>query len=81
MPPITSVVLASVPAERAGTASAVFNTFRQVGGAVAIAVFGSLLASPAGFISGMQVSFTIAASALVLAAVACLFIPRPVTHH
>jgi DHA2 family methylenomycin A resistance protein-like MFS transporter len=37
MPPTISVVLASVPAERAGTASAVFNTFRQVRGAVAIA--------------------------------------------
>ena len=41
MPAITGVVLDSVPPERAGTASAVFNTFRQVGGAVAIAVFGA----------------------------------------
>ena len=44
MPAVTGVVLDSVPPERAGTASAVFNTFRQVGGAVAIAVFGGLLA-------------------------------------
>ena len=34
----------------AGTASAVFNTFRQVGGAVAIAVFGALLAGRGGFV-------------------------------
>jgi DHA2 family methylenomycin A resistance protein-like MFS transporter len=41
MPPTAGLVLASVEPERAGTASAVFNTFRQVGGAVAIAVFGA----------------------------------------
>lgn len=80
MPAITSVVLASAPAERAGTASAVFNTFRQVGGAVAIAVFGSLLGSPAGIVGGMQTSFAIAASALFLAALACLSLPQPDGH-
>jgi DHA2 family methylenomycin A resistance protein-like MFS transporter len=79
MPPTTSVVLASVPAERAGTASAVFNTFRQVGGAVAIAVFGALIANPETFVQGLQVSFTIAASALLIAAVAAIAI-RPPDH-
>jgi DHA2 family methylenomycin A resistance protein-like MFS transporter len=68
MPPVTALVLESIPSERAGTASAVFNTFRQVGGAVAIAVFGALIADPATFISGMQVSFTIAASLLLITA-------------
>jgi drug resistance transporter, EmrB/QacA subfamily len=77
MPPVTSVVLASVPAERAGTASAVFNTFRQVGGAVAIAVFGAFIAIPSAFVPGMQVSFTIAAGALLLAAFASLFLRMP----
>lgn len=68
MPPATSVVLASVPAHRASTASAVFNTFRQIGGAVAIAVFGALLASQARFVDGMQISLIIAAAVLLLAA-------------
>jgi DHA2 family methylenomycin A resistance protein-like MFS transporter len=77
MPPTTSVVLASVPAERAGTASAVFNTFRQVGGAVAIAVFGALIANPDTFVQGMQISFTIAASSLLIAAVAAIAIRTP----
>ena len=77
MPPVTSVVLASVPAERAGTASAVFNTFRQVGGAVAIAVFGAFLANPDTFIQGMQLSFTIAAGALLAAALISLRIRTP----
>lgn len=68
MPPITGLVLASAPAEQAGTASAVFNTFRQVGGALAIAVFGALIADQAHFVVGAQTSFAIAAG-LVLAAV------------
>lgn len=70
MPPATSVVLASVPAERSGTASAVFNTFRQVGGAVAIAVFGALLADRAQFVVGTQVSFVVAGTVILMAAVA-----------
>lgn len=72
MPAITSVVLDCVPPERAGTASAIFNTFRQVGGAVAIAVFGALLANSASFVAGMQVSFAIAASLLTATALVSL---------
>ncbi len=78
MPAVTGVVLDSVPAERAGTASAVFNTFRQVGGAVAIAVFGSILANAASFVTGMQTSLLIAASLLLVTALISLRI-RP--HH
>ena len=76
MPQVTSVVLATVPSEKAGTASAVFNTFRQVGGAVAIAIFGALIADRAAFIQGMQLSFTIAASLLTLTAAAPFLILR-----
>lgn len=61
MPAVTSVVLDAVAAERAGTASAIFNTFRQVGGAVGIAVFGSLVADRSAFLEGMQASLLIAA--------------------
>ncbi|MFK4297431.1 DHA2 family methylenomycin A resistance protein-like MFS transporter [Arthrobacter sp. GAS37] len=77
MPQVTAVVLASVPSEKAGTASAVFNTFRQVGGAVAIAVFGALIADRSNFVHGMQTSFIIAASLLLLTALASLFIHSP----
>ena len=42
MPPITALLLNSVPDGVAGTASGVFNTSRQLGGALAIAVFGAL---------------------------------------
>jgi MFS transporter, DHA2 family, methylenomycin A resistance protein len=76
MPPSTGLVLASVASERAGTASAVFNTFRQVGGAVAIAIFGALIADRTHFITGMRTSFTIAAAVLLTTVVISLRI-RP----
>ncbi|MET0694518.1 MAG: MFS transporter [Propionibacteriaceae bacterium] len=77
MPSVTSVVLEGVPAQQAGTASAVFNTFRQVGGAVAIAVFGALVANPDRFDVGLRLSLGIAAALLLLAAVNSLRIqPR-----
>ena len=68
MPSVTSVVLEGVPAERAGTASAVFNTFRQVGGAVAIAVFGALIAAPGAFTTGLRTSLLVAALLLTVTA-------------
>lgn len=80
MPPTTGLVLASVEPERAGTASAVFNTFRQVGGAVAIAVFGALIADRTQFTAGLQTSLTIAAALLLGTAVISLRI-RPAGHH
>src|SRR6202007_472042 len=42
VPAMTTAVLASVDAQRAGTASAVLNTARQAGGAVGVAAFGAL---------------------------------------
>lgn len=80
MPAITSVVLDSVPAEQAGTASAVFNTFRQVGGAVAIAVFGAILAGATSFVTGLQVSLTIAAILLLVTALISSVMIRPDRH-
>jgi DHA2 family methylenomycin A resistance protein-like MFS transporter len=76
MPAVTAVVLDGVPVERAGTASAVFNTFRQVGGAVAIAVFGALIAQPDGFLAGLRISLGLAAAFLLAAALSSLRIRR-----
>ncbi|WP_240139878.1 MFS transporter [Streptomyces sp. MUM 178J] len=45
MPPATAAVMASLPQERAGVGSAVNTTFRQVGGALGVAVLGSVLTS------------------------------------
>ncbi|MEE1928822.1 MFS transporter [Streptomyces sp. TRM 70351] len=66
VPAMTGLMLASVPAERAGLASGVLNTFRQVGSAVAVAVYGALVAGS--FASGMRVGLI--AGAVMLAAAA-----------
>jgi MFS transporter, DHA2 family, methylenomycin A resistance protein len=72
MPAVTGVVLDGVAPPQAGTASAVFNTFRQVGGAVAIAVFGSLIAGSKSFLPGLQASLAIAAAVLLTTALISL---------
>jgi EmrB/QacA subfamily drug resistance transporter len=45
MPPATEAVMGSLPAAKAGVGSAVNDTTREVGGALGIAVFGSITAS------------------------------------
>ncbi|WP_405808650.1 MFS transporter [Streptomyces sp. NBC_00210] len=45
MPPVTVSVMQALPREKAGSGSAVNNTFRQVGGALGVAVLGSLLST------------------------------------
>ena len=81
MPPITAVLLNSVPDELAGTASGVFNTSRQLGGALAVAVFGALVAQPAGFAHGLRLSLTIAAVVAIGAAAASQLLTTPTTNH
>jgi EmrB/QacA subfamily drug resistance transporter len=71
-PPVTAVLLNSVPGHRAGTASGVYNTSRQIGGALAVAVFGALLAQPATFMHGMRTSLLIAAGVGLATAAASL---------
>jgi DHA2 family methylenomycin A resistance protein-like MFS transporter len=74
IPPVTAVLLNSVPGHRAGTASGVFNTSRQVGGALAIAVFGALLARPATFMQGLRTSLLLAAGVALATAAASLLL-------
>ncbi|WP_391653558.1 MFS transporter [Streptomyces tamarix] len=45
MPPVTVAVMQALPREKAGSGSAVNNTFRQIGGALGVAVLGSLLSA------------------------------------
>jgi DHA2 family multidrug resistance protein-like MFS transporter len=45
MPPATESIMSSVPREKAGAGSAINNVSRQVGGALGIAVLGSILAA------------------------------------
>jgi MFS transporter, DHA2 family, methylenomycin A resistance protein len=74
MPPATAVLLESVPQHLAGTASGVLNTGRQLGGAIAVAVFGALVASSAGFEIGLRASLLIAGIVVLAAAVASLLL-------
>jgi EmrB/QacA subfamily drug resistance transporter len=45
MPPVTTSIMQSLPREKAGAGSAINNTFRQVGGALGVAVLGSVLSA------------------------------------
>jgi EmrB/QacA subfamily drug resistance transporter len=45
MSPMTSVAMASVPVDKAGVGSGVLNSFRQMGGALGIALMGAIVAS------------------------------------
>jgi DHA2 family methylenomycin A resistance protein-like MFS transporter len=65
MPAMTSVAVGAVRVERAGLASGVFNTARQAGGAIGVALLGSLLSFGHTLV---QVPMLGAAAGLVLAA-------------
>ncbi|MGF6900139.1 MFS transporter [Paraburkholderia sp. GAS348] len=80
VPAMTTAVLASVEAQRAGTASAVLNTARQAGGAVGVAAFGALASGAAAtqIVSGLQAATAISLGLLVVAGVmGCLVHPEP----
>lgn len=77
-PPVTAVLLSSVPAALAGTASGAFNTSRQVGGALAVAVFGALLAQAPSFMVGLRSSLGLAAAVSLATAMISIGL-RPVS--
>ncbi len=76
-PPITTVLLDCVPAALVGTASGVYNTSRQVGGALAVATFGALLNQSTSFEAGFRQSLWLAAFVAVATAVACVWLQTP----
>ena len=80
-PPVTAVLLNSVPGYQAGTASGVFNTSRQVGGALAVAVFGALLAQPATYTQGLRTRLLLAAGVVLAAAAASRLLQPPRGSH
>ncbi|MDR3100250.1 MAG: MFS transporter [Paraburkholderia sp.] len=73
VPSINTAVLAHVDARDIGIASGVLNTARQMGGALGVAVFGSLVAGTAGeMVDGLRVAVTIAGGAMAAGAVVAL---------
>ncbi|MER6569008.1 MFS transporter [Streptomyces sp. NPDC001093] len=79
VPALTALLMDAVPGERAGTASGLLNSFRQTGGALAVALFGSLLPGPGGGFSlpGMRIGLlAVAALLLATAVLSRLLLPR-----
>ncbi|WP_340384589.1 MFS transporter [Streptomyces sp. SS7] len=72
----TTTVMSAAPPGYSGTASALFNTTRQLGSATAVALGGSLLATATDPATGLRVSMAVGALAyLVAAGLARLCVP------
>ncbi len=67
VPAMTTAILGSVDKRQAGTASAVLNTARQVGGAMGVAVYGALVAAPAtaAILSGIEIALGVSTALLL----------------
>jgi DHA2 family methylenomycin A resistance protein-like MFS transporter len=67
VPAMTTSILASVSKQQAGTASAVLNTARQVGGAMGVAVYGALVATPstAAILAGIEAAMAVSTALLL----------------
>ncbi len=69
MPAATTAVMEAAPSERGGLASGTLNAARQVGGAIGVALLGTLVARGTELVGGFRIAMTVAAGAFVLAAV------------
>lgn len=70
VPAMTTAVLASVPRERSGTASAVLNAARQAAGAIGVALFGALAGDDPGHVASGLRGAALIAVILLLGAIA-----------
>jgi MFS transporter, DHA2 family, methylenomycin A resistance protein len=76
MPAATAAVIEAAPADRAGIASGVLNASRQAGGAIGVALLGTLIAGGA-FITGLHAAMAVSAvSFLAAAAVTAVSVER-----
>jgi len=73
VPTMTNITLSSVDASRAGVASGVLNSSRQVGGMLGVAVFGYLVrdTAPTPFLHGMHLSIGLAVVLLLGGSALC----------
>src|SRR5579859_1922587 len=76
VPSVIVVLLEAIPADQAGMAAGLLNSSRQVGGTLAVAVFGALIAHRTSFLPGMRASVLIAVVVLAVAAAAAVTLPR-----
>ena len=84
MTPSAAAATRAVPVAKAGVGSAVLNAFRQVGGAVGLALIGAIMAQEAGsrqtvdaFMDGFESSLLVAAAIALLGAVVAAVLVRP----
>ncbi|MET9064971.1 MFS transporter [Streptosporangium sandarakinum] len=75
VPSLTAVLLNDIAADRAGTAAGILNSFRQTGGALAVAVLGTSVADRGEFIVDLRVALCVAAVMLVATTAAALMLP------
>jgi MFS transporter, DHA2 family, methylenomycin A resistance protein len=68
MPAATAAVIEAAPADRAGIASGVLNAARQAGGALGVALLGSLIAG--NLVSGFHAAMCVSAGAFLAGALA-----------
>ena len=72
---MTALLLDAAPAGLAGTASGALNASRQLGGAIAVAVFGALVAAQGAFTRGLRVSLLVAELTVLVTTAASLLRP------
>jgi MFS transporter, DHA2 family, methylenomycin A resistance protein len=77
VPSVIVVLLDAVPADQAGMGAGLLNSSRQVGGTLAVAVFGALISNRASFLPGMRASLLIAVVVLAAASMAAFTLPGP----
>jgi DHA2 family methylenomycin A resistance protein-like MFS transporter len=78
VPAMTTAILSSVDRARSGTASAVLNAARQVGGAIGVAAFGALVGGVTAerITAGLNIAALTSAALLIIATIMALFV-RP----
>ena len=76
VPSLTAMMLGGIAPERAGLAGGVLNSFRQTGGALAVAGFGALVAHRSTFVVGLHTSLLISVALLAVTAIATLALPK-----
>jgi hypothetical protein len=87
MSPMTAAAMGAVPVDKAGVGSGVLNSFRQVGGALGIALLGAIVSSfihhpartPAGaqdYVNGLHSALAVAAIISFAAAVVAVVTVR-----
>ena len=77
VPSVIVVLLDAIPADQAGMGTGLLNSSRQVGGTLAVAVFGAPISHRASFLPGMRASLLIAVVVLAAASVAAFTLPGP----